>query len=88
MRTESKSEHWPKWSWRPFNGFLFGIAIVAIYFVLPLTEVEVSDVPITIWALWGSVLGVATMGRNREKQIAAGDRSPGALTKLLNASKK
>ena len=87
-RTESKSEHWPQWSWRPFNGFLFGIAIVAIYFVLPLTEVEVPYVPVTIWALWGSVLGVATMGRNKEKHIAAGDGSPGNLTKLLTASKK
>ena len=88
MRSESKSEHWPQWSWRPFNGYLFGIAIVAIYFVLPLTEVEVPDVPVTIWALWGSVLGVATIGRNKEKRIGDGDSSPGTLTQFLTAIKK
>ena len=33
MSAESKSEKWPQYAWRPFNGFLFGLAIVLIYFV-------------------------------------------------------
>jgi hypothetical protein len=87
MRAETKSEHWPQWAWRPFNGFLFGAAIVAIYFVLPLIKVEIPDVPVAIWLLWGSILGVATIGRNQEKRAAAGDTAPGMLQQFLTAIK-
>lgn len=31
MREESKSEHWMQWSWRPFNGFMFGITLFMNY---------------------------------------------------------
>lgn len=31
MRAESESEHWMQYSWRPFNGFLFGITIFMNY---------------------------------------------------------
>jgi hypothetical protein len=31
MRAESVSEHWPQWSWRPFNGYMFGITIFMNY---------------------------------------------------------
>ena len=31
MRAESQSEHWMQWSWRPFNGYLFGITIFMNY---------------------------------------------------------
>lgn len=31
MQSESKSEHWMQYSWRPFNGFLFGITIFMNY---------------------------------------------------------
>jgi len=34
MRSEGKSEHWIQWSWRPFNGYLFGITLFLNY-VLP-----------------------------------------------------
>jgi hypothetical protein len=30
MRDESKSEHWPQYSWRPFWGFASGFAFVAV----------------------------------------------------------
>ena len=31
MQAESKSEHWMQWSWRPFNGFMFGITLFMNY---------------------------------------------------------
>lgn len=31
MRAESQSEHWMQWSWRPFNGFMFGITLFMNY---------------------------------------------------------
>jgi len=34
MQAEGKSEHWMQWSWRPFNGYAFGISLFLLY-VLP-----------------------------------------------------
>lgn len=34
MIAEGKSEHWMQWSWRPFNGYLFGSTLL-IGYVLP-----------------------------------------------------
>ncbi len=85
MQTEAKSEHWPQYSWRPFNGFLYGIAVVAIYFILPLAGKPVPAVPEFIWMGWGAILGVATWHRGKEKRAAAGDTGPGLVAGALQA---
>jgi hypothetical protein len=30
MRAEATSEHWPTYTWRPFIGFIFGIAFLFV----------------------------------------------------------
>lgn len=68
MQAESKSEHWPQWSWRPFNGFMFGTTMFGCYFVLPLLKMPVPSVPFEAWVAWGSILGVASWFRGKGKQ--------------------
>ena len=38
MQAESKSEHWPQWSWRPFNGYMFGITLFMNYGLPPIVN--------------------------------------------------
>ena len=85
MRAETKSEHWPQYSWRPFNGFLYPIAVLLIYFVLPIAGKSIPPVPAEVWIFWGAILGVATWGRNKEKRVRAGDPDPGIASKLITA---
>ena len=87
MRSEAKSEHWPQYSWRPFNGFLYGIAVVLIYFVLPAMSRPVPPVPQFIWMGWGAILGVATWHRGKAKRAAAGDNNGGLLAGAIRAIK-
>lgn len=87
MQAESKSEHWAQWLWRPFNGFLFGLAIVAIYFVLPLMGKTLPTVPPSIWIGWGAILGVTTWDRGKEKRAKAGEIKPGLITGVIKAIK-
>lgn len=65
MQAEAKSEHWPVYSWRPFNGFLFGVTIFGVYFLLPLCKVPVPTVPEFVWMAWGGILGVASWFRGK-----------------------
>ncbi len=88
MRAETTSKYWGQRNWRPYNGFLFGTAVVLIYFILPIAGADVPDVPPTMWILWASVLGITTIGRNAEKKAAAGDTNPGLLGQVLSAIKK
>ena len=86
MQAESKSEHWPQYSWRPTNGFAFPIAVIAVYFVLPLLGKTVPNVPEWVWIGWLSILGVTTYHRGKEKRIKAGDTmSQGLLTGAIRA---
>ncbi len=85
MQAEAKSEHWAQWSWRPFNGFLFGISIVAIYFVLPLVGKNVPEVPQWIWIGWGTILGVTTWDRGKEKRAKVGEKKTGMIASAINA---
>lgn len=80
-------EHWPQYSWRPWTGFWFPLAVVAIYFVLPLLGKPVPTVPTAIWAGWLCILGVATAGRNREKHLKAGASPDGAIAGAIKAIK-
>jgi hypothetical protein len=65
MQVEAAAEHWPTYSWRPFNGFMFGICIFGVYFLLPMLEVKPPDVPTEVWLTWGSILGIASYFRGK-----------------------
>ncbi|MFH1984137.1 MAG: 3TM-type holin [Pseudomonadota bacterium] len=88
MRSESKSEHWPQYSWRPYNGFLYGTSVVLIYFVLPLCGKTVPSVPEWIWIGWGAILGVTTWYRGKEKTVKAGDIKPGLIAGAIQALRR
>jgi len=85
MRAESKSEHWIQYSWRPVNGFAFAAAILLIYFVLPLAGETPPTVPEWIWIGWGTILGVTTWDRGKEKRIVAGENKPGMIQSAITA---
>ncbi len=85
MREEGKSEHWPQYVWRPFNGFCFPVAVILIYFILPICAKSVPTVPEWVWVGWLTILGVATWDRGKEKRAAAGDQSQGLLAGAINA---
>jgi len=85
MRAESKSEHWPQFSWRPFNGFSYPLAVFAIYFVLPLAGKAVPNVPQWIWLGWLSILGVAVWDRGKEKRAKAGEETSGLIAGAIKA---
>ena len=42
MQSEAKSEHWPQWAWRPFNGFLFGITLFMNYGLPPIVNMFIT----------------------------------------------
>lgn len=65
MQAESKSERWPQWSWRPYNGFLYGTTILLVYFVLPLFKLPIPAVPESVWMGWGAILGVTAWHRGK-----------------------
>ena len=99
MRAELTSGKWYQRAWRPWNGFLFPIAVLACYVGVPLflafhplEAMGVSiQVPEWLWITWAGVLGVGSYGRNQEKKAASGC-SPaaaggGLLKTLLNKIK-
>lgn len=88
MQAEAKSEKWPQYSWRPFNGFSFPVAVIAIYFVLPLLAKTVPDIPQWVWIGWLSILGVATYDRGKEKRAKAGEQKQGLLPGLIEAIRR
>lgn len=65
MQEEAKSDHWPTYAWRPFNGFLFGIMVFCTYFILPILHIPVPSIPETVWMGWGAILGVASWFRGK-----------------------
>jgi len=75
MQAEAKSEHWMEWSWRPFNGFLFGLAVVGCYIVLPALKIPVPSVPEWVWIGWGSILGITTWHGGVTDRLKAGDKA-------------
>ena len=87
MRAEGKSDHWPVWAWRPFNGFLFGITMFSVYFVLPLMKITPPKIDYTTWMMWAAVLGVTSMGRNALKQAQEGNKPPGLMDALASRLK-
>lgn len=85
MQAESKSEKWQQYSWRPFNGFCFPVAVIIIYFVLPLFSKAVPEIPQWVWIGWLSILGVATWDRGKEKRAKAGEQKTGLLEGAIKA---
>jgi len=85
MQAESKSERWPQYSWRPANGFAYPLAVILIYFLLPLLGKAVPDVPQWIWVGWLSILGVAVWDRGKEKRAQAGEHKPGLIEGAISA---
>ena len=65
MQAEAKAEHWPTYTWRPFIGFVAGVMIFGVYFVLPLAKIPVPVVPETVWLMLGGILGVASFYRGK-----------------------
>jgi hypothetical protein len=65
IQTEATSEHWPTYSWRPFIGFVAGVMVLGVYFVLPLLRIPVPNVPESAWAMLGAILGVASWFRGK-----------------------
>ncbi len=85
MREEGKSEHWPQWLWRPFNGFLYGITIFCVYFLLPVLDKPIPSVPTEIWIGWGAVLGITTWHRGKRKRTQDGDTDQGFFLNTIKA---
>ena len=87
MRGESKSEHWIVYSWRPFIGYITGLAFfVVCVFVCIITyeAIAESDNPMalipqiifnfaTLFAIPGGILGIASHHRGRQKRLKAGE---------------
>lgn len=92
MQAELTSGRWYQRAWRPFNGFMFPIAVLGIYLVVPFAKATLAlkypmlalisiEVPPTLWVIWGGILGIAVHGRNQEKKPAGGPA--GAVTSIL-----
>jgi len=81
MRAESQSKSWAQRTWRPFNGFLFGITLFCDYFASQITFMVLTakydefaftweHIPPSVYMLWATVLGVAAGTRGWEKVSA------------------
>lgn len=73
MRAESKSESFAQRTWRPFNGYLFGITLFFDYIgsqlVLAISNSTFNweHIDPGVYMLWTTVLGVAAGTRGWEK---------------------
>lgn len=78
MRTEAQSKSTMQRTWRPFNGFLFGITLFCDYFIAQIVFMILKakstgflftweHIPASIYMLWATVLGVAVGSRGWEK---------------------
>ena len=89
MQVEAKSEHWPQWSWRPFNGYMFGITLFFNYafpqivnMFQPSKLLVAGNIPEFVFMAWASVLGVTAWHRGVNKRIENGDTPASPLAKL------
>lgn len=89
MQAELVSGKWYQRAWRPFNGFMFPVAVLLCYVAVPIWALYAGaivtiEVPSSLWMIWGGVLGVAVYGRNKEKQQTLPGQSSGIVKGLLN----
>jgi hypothetical protein len=93
MRKELQAGNWWQKGWRPFNGYMFPLAVIAVYVGVPvfnlyapspLYRLEI-DVPEMLWIGWLGILGIAVHGRNQEKfeAKAKGKDLGGLLSKFI-----
>lgn len=66
MQAESKSEHWPQYTWRPFIGANFGFYIASLW-ILPAFGRTPVTLSLDMIALIGAILGIASWHRGQEK---------------------
>lgn len=96
QRAELTNGKWYQRAWRPWNGFLFPLAIIGVYIVVPIAKVMLLakypmlamadvDIPEFVFIAWAGVLGVAVYGRNQEKKGAPGaiGMAKGLISKLI-----
>ena len=88
IKAELKDGRWYQRAWRPFNGFMFPIAVLACYVAIPVWAWYVNalvtvEVPSSLWMIWGGILGVAVYGRNQEKKPNAVNQATGAVKGLI-----
>ena len=70
MQSESKSEHWAQWLWRPTFGFTASAMLINNYILLPYFSalgIVPIVVPSEVWIMIMAVLGVAAWTRGQEK---------------------
>jgi uncharacterized membrane protein (DUF485 family) len=95
IQAELVQGRWYQRSWRAWNGFLFPITVLLVYVGIPIANavyenfLVVPDVPEMLWMTWGGILGVASFGRNQQKNNAAGNaggliqKAGGLLRKVM-----
>jgi len=64
MQTETTSEHWPSFSWRPAIGFSFA-AYLNAQWLLPLFHISAPVVDSQLMVVVGAILGVASYFRGK-----------------------
>lgn len=95
MQAEAKSEHWPQWSWRPFNGYMFGLTLFFNYAFPPIVNMFIAafgeattkhlaagSIPEFVFVAWASVLGVTSWHRGMQKREKDGGGSSGMMSAL------
>jgi len=98
MQTESKSDKWWVSGWRPFWGFISGIAFLALVVFVCILAYDIikskdftalNSLPMlvgafsTLFATPMAILGVASWHRGKEKRVKAGEvNQPGLLQRF------
>ncbi len=70
MQDETKSDHWPSYSWRPFIGFQFGLYISSLW-LLPLFHIVPVIMNADMVLAIGGILGVASWFRGKAQADVA-----------------
>jgi hypothetical protein len=71
MQAETKSEHWLQYSWRPFGAYLFYFLLVHNYvisgYLLTYLHVTPTPIPMEVWYIFLTLLGVAAWTRGQSQ---------------------
>lgn len=95
MQAEANSEHWAQWSWRPFNGFMFGLTLFFNYAFPPIVNMFIAafgeattkhlaagSIPEFVFIAWASVLGVTSWHRGMQKREKDGADGGGIMSAI------
>lgn len=92
MVAESQSESKAQRGWRPFNGYVFAIALFSDYILTQLilacikSDFVWTHVPESVYFMWSAILGVGAASRGIEK-VAKTNGSSGILSTIKGALK-